>query len=46
VARASSETGLAPHEVASRAEEAWRRRGETLRPAPEAPGYPEEPEPA
>jgi len=47
VTRASSETGLAPHEVASRAEEAWRRRGERDRSTPDqGPGYPEDPEPA
>ncbi len=46
VARAASETGLAPHEVASRAEEAWRRRAEATRSAPDAVAFPEDPEPA
>jgi len=46
VAKAANETGLAPREVASRAEEAWRRRGSARRPAPEAPDYPEDYEPA
>jgi pyridinium-3,5-bisthiocarboxylic acid mononucleotide nickel chelatase len=46
VAKASTETGLAPHEVASRAEEAWRRRGEAKRSAPEGSDFPEDPESA
>ena len=46
VERAASETGLAPHEVASRAEEAWRRRAEATRSAPDGDAFPEDPEPA